>query len=517
MSEIGQNLNWGNFGQIYVIQHTCETVQEKYQVFFKIKIFKVILLCIQDEEIQFYWLKWYQNGSCEQVDTIVSNPMGNMSLRALGLFKELEWGLTNMNKCPVNITMMMRPPAVINTNGLLTGWEVTILNMTIEKLNGRPNYLIIDPPSGSRMSELLERTDIYGGFLLNRQLPPNLRKLPSGFLTTVVIVAPYIPHRHFSVVWDIFNFSVWIWFFAGIFYFSFISFLYYKLVMKQTYINAFLKSFRPIPLLWDQNIRESRLQRKHRLVYVFWILHTFLVSTMYRVSLASKVTNHYAETTVKTFSDIRSTDFDIFCREAIHDQLQSSLTDSLSSPEDKNRIKIIPSNVTILEILSRIANQKDAILIELKEIILYEMAKMKREEVKNVWIVSENLFTITTHFMVLQNYHLAPYFELLLGRLTSSGFSRYLKMGFLSNAEKYYDQAFHDISDFRAISLADITDSFILLLIGWVSAFLSFTAELIYSRYRQKQRSGLIFNYLESDFHNVGPKKIKNGSHEIEK
>lgn len=484
----------------FMIEKNCEKAEAGLNIFITAEALNVVMFCRKDDDFYFYETHWYTEKRCDHRDSFIFHKIGNTSSGDLNLAKYLVWGTPNLKRCPIKIAMFNIPPAVISKGSKLTGWEIMILNITIAKLNGTPIYKLVDikhrntkDPAKVVATEL-QRYDILGGLLFRTSVPETVGFFSGHLHSQTLAIAPYIPKKHFSIISDIFPATVWILLGFNIFLIVGGGMCIGKFLLNHDFTEAFWNSSRVVYLFVDQHYPYNRSNKLATMAYLLVLVFAFFMTTMYRVSLAAKLTNHHEVNIIEKYSDIQSTDLKIFCRRYAYPRLIEA------EAFLKNRLEILDYNISIFDIVHKIINQKDSIFMDWEEVAKYETKHLPLSVLEQARSIDSSLTAVENVFITRSNYHLGTHFSRLTTYMAEAGLIRKFKELFLQESTKVIEES-REQPLFRPVRFNDIADAFKTITIGWCAAFIMLILEMIRARFFKKQETRM--NMLEMDFKNV--------------
>jgi len=482
-------------------------IDATFQKFVENKVLKFNILCLGEPTI-LYYSEWYSEKSCIYGDNRVKRIMDGTEFN-IKRYPSKQQFLPNLYGCPVNITLLNMPPAIISRDNTITGLEVSALNMSISKLNGTPKYTLLEPPELDRYNfrNFDYQVNIFGGMMLNRVPGDDHKIFTTGFFGEAVIVVPYLPSRRFSVLFDVVSLDIAIAHCSCVASVLLIFFLVRIYINKQKLGDICSNAFYVIGVLVEQH--NPFFTKKRYFPYMIWLLYALLALSIYRASLGMKITNHYETNSILTRDDLIMANNNIVCRSPICYHIERAVSEYPKATLFREKIEKLSPKIGIRDALKKVGVEKNVVLVELEDIVLYELSNLDKDILKNVRILQYKPFFLETAFFSPNNYHLDDMIHFNLIQLRESGITTYLRLKYLRRGLRLSDELSKHTYCPQPITFSDLADIFGLLLVLSAISLAIFIMEIVHYNYVVKPsvlRHQWIF---ENDFKNVGPKQIR--------
>lgn len=489
--------------EIFIVDLNCSKNSRYNDVFWKRGNRKIATICVVKDIIYLYKHQWNLNRECEGENFLAIFNVDNVTSGAF--IKWLEWPKTFSKSCPVEAILTRRPPVAMILNGRPSGYEALILQDSFTKIN--INFLEINSSliPGLSIKKLFQNEDILGGMAVCPN-HPIVACTHTGFYTKLVAVTPYIPKKHFSVVYDIFSPTALFAIIGCNFFYMIATLIFNTWVMKYDICTALGKSCSVLSLLVGQPSRAVRSQTVYW--YSMWLIYAFVITSWNHVGLSLHLTSQKNKSQFERLDDlekINNISFKFVCREPLVKVVAQRF------PHIKDQLKILPFSSPPSIILNQIIDEKNIVLFEYEEIVLFEISKMSMENKEKIKILVPGLKIISTVFITPKNYYLKEHLKKKIDIFTAAGFIVPLRNSWLYFLKRNNTQP---SAKFRPVSFEDVCDIFFLGIEFFKIAMVLFVAEIVWYKIQCRRKNKLRKRrqrYNLKIFHvgnYVGPRRI---------
>lgn len=467
-----------------------------FQQFWKKKVINVFALVEHDVEVLLYSFLPFGVNGCNTAHKILLDRWSRGRFLGSGLIKIHDGvTITNMNNCPVNVTVVDVKPQVFfqdecSCNGThqTSGIEGNIMKEIGKKLNMELMYVTavdgigwgwIEPKPSGVVGEVYTGRSEFGIGLL----APTVERFENLDLSV-----HYNGHECITygvpkgagakqpawIMILIFEFEGIMWFLI-ILVFIFVLFQF-ELINKALKLSLFRNNFDFFMYLFGAclgtpvKVQESFTQR---ITVISWIIFTFIITVAYRSSMGSKLTVPTPDPDINTFKDLLKSNL----RLTGYNNMLRLMQYNDSEPE----IKLMAERfeVTYFDIdqaVYDIARHRNIAHVRHVSTFLY-YSLISAEARGHIHVLEDCIYRYYPIFVMKKNSPFTKLTNRVILNLYETGIIKYWKSWYMYDFPK-------KPNTFEKLSLEHTFGMFFIILIGYLLAITFFIAELIYCRLR---------------------------------
>ncbi|KAL0273605.1 UNVERIFIED_CONTAM: hypothetical protein PYX00_006238 [Menopon gallinae] len=488
------------FDRVIIGMPECDRLQHYFSVCIKFDMVYAVGICEFEKKVRVYTFAPFDGHTCHTPKTLILLAEVSMTDDRVQVYDKLKHSdYPDYKGCPINVTVLYRPPAVILDNEGLRGIDVYTLNSTLRNLNATLQYEIMHELLAQKVgirADIHSNSQIVAGMLADfGTLYPGEEMINCGGTASVAMAAPKMHH---SVDMSVSLHSIasslprTIWLLTLFALLANILVFYLVQNVPSSGVRiALLKAFGLANILVSEKFAmPRRLTNAAKVQFAFWCFFVFFINSFFNACMKSKLTVQDNANEIRDLHDvlrqnlkivITKRNYETYVRNVIEpDPELAPLRDRVIHPDANNGI---------MRVLMRIAHRKDVIVIEKRDLLDYFMSDLDQTDLAGIHVVSKMGHTGSTFMYVRKQ---APFLKTLRNKcmmLMENGLAKKIKQHYVrSSRRKIYMMRAKLEKSKEAVPLKkkDVYGAFIILIAGQMIAGIALLVE-IFLRYVEEE------------------------------